>query len=319
VPVSPDGPDGTVDGAGATMEGEADTTVDGATDTTTDGEPYEADTGGENVPRRGRFVDAAVTGLGWSTASGAGVTGPDGEFDYRAGESVTFSIGDIELPAAAGAETVTALDVFRTRDTNSTPVANLNRLLQTLDADGDPGNGIRIDPAAALAATGLEVDFAAADFEQRVVNLVANANSPTTSLVSVQRATTHFVGTLTAEGIDASGCASTHPLVGRAVPLVGTAHDVGGRVTVLDDCTFEVSGFDYDGGGPDVGFYAGLGDDYGQAPVRLTPPLDGLVYTDDALRLTLPEGTTLDDVDRLSVWCFDFAVSFGDALLQDGP
>ena len=268
-------------------------------------------------PGRGRFLDAAVSGLGYATASGAGLTDADGGFDYRGGETITFSIGDVTLPAVTARDTLTALDLFGTSDTNAPAVVNLNRLLQTLDVDADPSNGIAIDEAAALAASGLSIDFAAAGFDEAVVNLVANAGGAASELVTPQAATTHFIGTLRDNGIDPSNCASTHPAVGRSAPLVGLAHAVEGTVTVLDDCTLEVSGFGYDGGGPAVYFFGGSGRDYVNRAIPLGPALNGRLYADDTLRLTLPEGRTFDDVDSLSVWCFEFRANFGDAFFGD--
>src|SRR5262245_58756074 len=54
----------------------------------------------------GRFEAGTVTGLRYTTPSGTGLTGTDGTFRYRAGETVTFSIGGITLGSAPGANTV---------------------------------------------------------------------------------------------------------------------------------------------------------------------------------------------------------------------
>jgi len=288
--------------------GESDTDTDGSSDAT-DESSAPAD-----LTRRGRFLDSAVAGLSWTSESGSGTTDTDGMFFYREGESLTFSIGDIVLPPVPGASLITALDVFDSLDTNTRRVVNLNRLLQSLDADAKPENGIVIDSAAAFAATGLTVDFASPGFDSDVINLVANAGSTSSGLVTAQAATTHFLATLDANDISTSDCGDTHPAVGRTATLIGSAHAVSGSLTVLDDCTLEVGNFTYDGGGPDVAFYAGRRDDYGPDAVRLSPALDGRVYDGDTVRLTLPEGTTLDDVNNLSVWCFDVQVSFGDAF-----
>ena len=51
--------------------------------------------GGTPPPSTGAFIDNPVQGLTYSSApSGlSGLTGPNGEFLYRAGDLVTFSIG----------------------------------------------------------------------------------------------------------------------------------------------------------------------------------------------------------------------------------
>lgn len=311
---------GSSDGADSNAAGDntdPDGTVTDGTDTSGTEAGTEADTTPTGTFQRGRFLDSAVAGLAWTSESISGMTDVDGMFSYQEGESITFSIGDIVLPAVQGAAVVTALDVFETLDTNTRRVVNLNRLLQSLDKDARPENGIVIDPAAAQAATGLDVDFASTTFDESVINLVANSGSSSTELVTAQSATTHFLATLDANGIATSDCGDSHPAVGRSVALVGSSHDVGGSLTVLDDCTLEVRDFTYDGGGPDVAFYAGRAGNYGPDAVRLSPALDGRVYDGDTVRLTLPEGTTLDDVDNLSVWCFDFSVTFGDAFFGE--
>ena len=114
-----------------------------------------------------------------------------------------------------------------------------------------------------------------------------------------------------------SDCGSTSPRIGSMASFSTRSHDVSGLVTIIDDCTLEVSGFNYDGEGPSVFFYAALGEDY-LAPEAfvLGDQLNGPVYTDQTLRLKLPVNRTLDDMDSLSVWCSDFRVSFGEAVFQ---
>jgi hypothetical protein len=87
---------------------------------------------------------------------------------------------------------------------------------------------------------------------------------------------------------------------------------------VVDDCTIRISGFEFDGNGIDVRIYAGRGGDYssgfGLSENLVNFPVG---YSGETLWLTLPDGTTLDVVDGLSVWCVPVGVSFGDGLF--GP
>ena len=270
--------------------------------------------------REGRFLDSAVAGLAWATDSGAGLTGADGEFTYEAGESVVFSIGDVALPEIPAAPLITPVEVFAELEdpARATAVANLARLLQTLDVDGDPGNGIVLGPDAALSATGLALDFTADDFDTRAANLVANGGSGAAGLVTAETATAHLDATRAAEGLGMSGCGSEHPFVGRTAAFDTFSHGVAGTLEVIDDCTLEVRGFDYDGQGPSVFFYASRSRDYGSADAfALGPRLNGTLWRDDTIRLTLPEGRSLDTVDSLSVWCFDFLINFGDAFFGE--
>lgn len=41
------------------------------------------------------FVDSAVEGLNYKSNSFIGVTGPNGEYQYKSGEVITFSVGDV--------------------------------------------------------------------------------------------------------------------------------------------------------------------------------------------------------------------------------
>lgn len=41
----------------------------------------------------------------------------------------------------------------------------------------------------------------------------------------------------------------------------GAAHEVEGVITVVDDCTFEISGWQFDGVGPAVEWWAAMQDD----------------------------------------------------------
>ena len=277
----------------------------------------------------GRFVDSAVIGLSYQTATQQGVTDANGTFTYTPGEDVVFSIGSIELPPVSGAELITPFSVFSTDQFDDPRVINLTRLLQTLDVDANPENGITISESAMANATGLEVDFAADDFDASVGNLVANSGSANTTLVSGESALTHFQETLFIEGVmerpeapsttdtpgeDNPDATATHPLVGTVREFSTIAHDVSGTVTVLNDRTIEVSNFVYDGEGPSVFFYTGLDGDYSSEGVGriIGNQLNGRSYNNDTITLTLPDNLTLDDFNGLSVWCDIFLVSFGD-------
>lgn len=128
----------------------------------------------------GRFVDGPVAGLRYSTPTQNGVTNSAGEFQYLAGETVTFRVGDIVVGSATGAATVTPfslagstppvssvevnLAVHRANSSSrATPLdiaANIAVFLQTVDADANADNGIQIPDAVHGLATGARLDFA---------------------------------------------------------------------------------------------------------------------------------------------------------------
>jgi hypothetical protein len=127
----------------------------------------------------GIFLDSAVANIGYRTETLEGVTNSLGEYDYVEGETVTFFIGDLELPPVIAAGIVTPLDLAGSDVTSNSTVVNIIRLLQTLDVDGDPDNGITITEAAKIAATQVDFKLSVAEFEssQIVINLVANSGS----------------------------------------------------------------------------------------------------------------------------------------------
>ncbi len=122
----------------------------------------------------GVFVDSAVSGLSYATDSGSGTTGADGAFSYQEGETVTFSIGDLVLGSASGAETLSPLDIVDgAADATDQRVVNICVLLQTLDQDGNLNNGIQITTAIA----GVVSTYAALiDFDQSTADFAANAD-----------------------------------------------------------------------------------------------------------------------------------------------
>ena len=147
----------------------------------------------------GIFVDSPVVGINYSTASGAGITDSSGGYRYLAGESVTFSIGNINLPSVVANSTITPLDIANTTDINNQVASNILILLQSLDSDGDPSNGVQISAAAhAAATTNLDFNVTPSTFSSNsaVQKVIANSGSKNTSPISQQTAASHFQATL---------------------------------------------------------------------------------------------------------------------------
>lgn len=100
---------------------------------------------------KGVFMDGPVGGLNYSTPTLKGVTKADGIFEYKAGETVTFSLGGLELGSATGKPVITPLDIVKdAKGANDQRVVNICVLLQTLDQDGNADNGIMISEKAAV-------------------------------------------------------------------------------------------------------------------------------------------------------------------------
>ena len=99
--------------------------------------------GGDSTPAapteyQGVFKDARVEGLKYSTSSGrSGVTDVNGAYTYIAGDTVTFSVGDIVLGQTNATALVTPMSLVGVSDPANATVLNIARFLQTLDDDND--------------------------------------------------------------------------------------------------------------------------------------------------------------------------------------
>lgn len=187
-------------------------------------------------PLTGVFLDSAVGGISYRTETQSGITNSKGEFQYIAGETVTFSIGKIDLPSAVAAATITPLTLAGTSDVNNQKVSNILVLLQSLDQDGDPGNGITIPVAAAALATSavsfdVSPDIFASNANVRAV--VAGAGGRNTSLIATQTALSNFATTVNVLGVNvqpqANAGTAQSVLSGATVTLDGSqSTDING-------------------------------------------------------------------------------------------
>lgn len=89
----------------------------------------------------GHFVDANVAGLTYRTVTQEGITGSEGQFWFLPLETIAFWVGDLYLGEAQADRAVTPQDLFPGADLEDDRVLNLARLLQSLDGDGNPGQG----------------------------------------------------------------------------------------------------------------------------------------------------------------------------------
>ena len=92
----------------------------------------------------GYFIDAPVQGLAYETASGVkGTTDQYGRFQYKKGEKVRFMLGKLEMgEAAPDQEGLVTPESLAGAD--EALKVRLLRVLQALDSDNDPSNGITI-------------------------------------------------------------------------------------------------------------------------------------------------------------------------------
>ena len=153
----------------------------------------------------GYYYDSLVSGLSYESRSEdgvthAGVTGEDddpGRFSYAEGDTVSFSLGDINLGQSVAKDRVTPFDLAGLEeeaigecevdgvlpdDTDAfRKVVNLAVLFQTLDTNGDHTDGIEIRSQVAALFEGSSVDLdqprTAFQADAEILALLEEANS----------------------------------------------------------------------------------------------------------------------------------------------
>lgn len=150
----------------------------------------------------GVFIDSAVVGLSYRTTSVSGITDQDGTFKYREGEHITFSVGEVLLGSSVASGHLTPVDLVPgALDATDIAVTNIARLLQSLDFDGNPDNGITIPETLSAALLALDLDFSSPQFaySAEIISLFKKLNDENRfperrRLVSSARALAHLTG-----------------------------------------------------------------------------------------------------------------------------
>lgn len=154
------------------------------------------------LAERGQLIDSPVEGLAYKTLTQSGVTAADGGFDFVKGEQVTFSLGAIQFPIAKASIIVTPVNMAPGSNADSSEATNIAYLLQALDEDGDPSNGIKIPTGLdKLATTAVNFSLSPASFIllDQVVSLVEEAaklRKPGVPATTTDSATAHLSSTL---------------------------------------------------------------------------------------------------------------------------
>ncbi|MDH3326968.1 MAG: hypothetical protein OEM38_09665 [Gammaproteobacteria bacterium] len=146
----------------------------------------------------GIFIDSPVANLSYQTETQSGTTNSNGEFTYQDGETITFSIGALEFPVVTAADIITPITLAGSTSVTDQKATNIARLLQSLDQDGNPDNGIAIPTNSANIASSVNFDLDSTSFENNsaVINLIANSGSSNTTLVAATAAQEHVTSTL---------------------------------------------------------------------------------------------------------------------------
>ncbi len=145
----------------------------------------------------GIFVDSAVKGLNYkcNTSATTGTTDVDGRYECQVGDTtVTFAIGTRNLGTTMIADIITPRSFFNGSGRDD-EILNLAQLLQTMDKDGNPDNGIELDETAILNWQSNHTGFDDANFDTLVSQELGK------TLVSENTAKEHFNDVLSAMGM----------------------------------------------------------------------------------------------------------------------
>jgi hypothetical protein len=182
----------------------------------------------------GLFVDDLVVGLDYGCSSGAsGETGNDGQFTCPETDDISFWLGANELgPVSVAYSIMTPLSLF---PYDGVAAINLARLLQSLDADQLPDNGVIVIDETLVAALPGNLDFSLepAEFEAAVGMTLVPLDMAVDRL---RDAITQYVPGNTAPIADAG--ADSQVITGATVNLSGAGSSDANGDTLTFNWTF---------------------------------------------------------------------------------
>jgi hypothetical protein len=113
--------------------------------------------------KQGVFIDAAVDGLRYAGGSGlTGTTDAAGTFNYKDGDTVTFAVGGISFAPVEAKAMVSPLDLVNASAPDNPGAVAIARLLQSLDKDNNPDNGITVDLTKLASSASAPADWSKA-------------------------------------------------------------------------------------------------------------------------------------------------------------
>ncbi len=199
---------------------------------------------------QGQFIDSIVIGLRYSTPTTSGLTNDQGRFNYRAGETVRFYVGDVFIGEAKGQAVITPVElVSGAVDENNDQVINIAIFLQSIDDDSNEANGIRITAAASDEAAGRTVDFmqtaSAFDADGSIQTLIGSmiaSNGAAHALVSRDQARSALRGNLLGLLVGEYRGTFAGDDTGNWVAMVDASGDITGTSTSNEYEPYDISG-----------------------------------------------------------------------------
>jgi cell division septation protein DedD len=116
--------------------------------------------------KTGVFLDSEVSGLTYKCSSGtSGVTNEDGEFTCEDGDKVAFYLDKNFLATVDMQDVVTPHTLF---PDNDDAAINLAQILQTLDKNNDPKDGITIDEKILTSLDNIDIKSTSFDEDVQI-------------------------------------------------------------------------------------------------------------------------------------------------------
>jgi hypothetical protein len=143
----------------------------------------------------GVFIDSPVKGLSYETGTRSGLTGDGGTYIYDTdGEPISFTLSGHYIGSGRAQPTLHVFDLGGgSPDENTTYSARIAQLLQTLDDDGNPSNGIVINESTRSKLNSvLKIDYWAsqANWDAQMAQLALTTGKNVVALSqAVQHAT----------------------------------------------------------------------------------------------------------------------------------
>jgi len=185
-------------------------------------------------PLTGYFVDSGVAGLAYecSPSGHSGITDINGSYTCEQGESVEFFLGGESLGSVTAQEYITPAVLFQG---DEEAALNFAQLIQTLDSDGDPSNGIEINEEL-LSTLDSPIIFTNPNFDEDIQTQLSESN---TTLVDEGNATNHLNDTFVGLDIDKVGADREYKWVesewGECLGSCGTDNATQTREVTCED------------------------------------------------------------------------------------
>jgi hypothetical protein len=108
----------------------------------------------------------------------------------------------------------------------------------------------------------------------------------------------------------------TNSQVGKVAMLRNNpTYGVSGQARIVSERTIRLEQFFYDGRGPDVRVYLGKDGDFINGPI-ISGSINGTVYNNATVELTLPDNVDINDYNGISIWCTVFSIDFSSGTFQ---